>query len=212
VRSRHAWYLAFSIQLMRCESHTDCSIDMSQQVSLQLLTKLKQLMIMLTTADKFTYIWHKCWNYNTQAQSQTFIFICKPICSTTLKWIFIYSSVDTKTVTFPKSLIMMYLYSNNSSSNLLTSEKFSSELPTHAAVVGRPRGHCSSPGTVMNFHFFTSFRPALGSIQPAIQLVPRALSPEVKRQRSEANHSPPISAEVTKKWIYTSTLPRVFMA
>jgi hypothetical protein len=32
-----------------------------------------------------------------------------------------------------------------------------------------------------------------------------ALSPEVKRQRREADHSPPTSDEVKKMWIYTPT-------
>jgi hypothetical protein len=36
--------------------------------------------------------------------------------------------------------------------------------------------------------------------------------PGVKRQGSEADHSPPTSAEVKKKWIYTSTPLHVFMA
>jgi hypothetical protein len=36
--------------------------------------------------------------------------------------------------------------------------------------------------------------------------------PGVKRQGREADHSPPTSAEVKKKWIYTSTLLYVFMA
>jgi hypothetical protein len=36
--------------------------------------------------------------------------------------------------------------------------------------------------------------------------------PGVKRQGREAYHSPPTSAEVKKMWIYTSTLPYVFMA
>jgi hypothetical protein len=34
----------------------------------------------------------------------------------------------------------------------------------------------------------------------------------VKRQGREADHSTPTSAEVKKMWIYTSTLPYVFMA
>jgi hypothetical protein len=36
--------------------------------------------------------------------------------------------------------------------------------------------------------------------------------PGVKRQGREADHSHPTSAEVKKMWIYTSTLPYVFMA
>jgi hypothetical protein len=39
-----------------------------------------------------------------------------------------------------------------------------------------------------------------------------ALSPGVKRQGREADHSPPTSAEVKKMWTYTSTPPYAFMA
>jgi hypothetical protein len=42
----------------------------------------------------------------------------------------------------------------------------------------------------------TAFKPALGPTQPPIQLVPGALSLEVKRPGCEADHSPPSSAEV----------------
>jgi hypothetical protein len=38
------------------------------------------------------------------------------------------------------------------------------------------------------------------------------LSPGVKRQGREADHSPPASAEVKKMRIYTSTPPYTFMA
>jgi hypothetical protein len=57
-----------------------------------------------------------------------------------------------------------------------------------------------------------SSRPALGSTQPPIQRVPRAFPPGVKRQRRDADHSPPASAEVEKMWIYTSAPPYAFMA
>jgi hypothetical protein len=57
-----------------------------------------------------------------------------------------------------------------------------------------------------------SSRPALGSTQPHIQWVPGALSPGVRRQGREADHSPPTSAEVKKMWIYTSISPHVFIA
>jgi hypothetical protein len=40
--------------------------------------------------------------------------------------------------------------------------------------------------------------PALGSTQPPIQRVLGALSPEVKRPRCEADHSPPARAKVKK--------------
>jgi hypothetical protein len=69
-----------------------------------------------------------------------------------------------------------------------------------------------NPGKDKNFIFSTSSRPALGSTQPPIQWVPGALSPEVKRQGREDDHSPPTCVEVKKMWIYTSTLPYAFMA
>jgi hypothetical protein len=65
---------------------------------------------------------------------------------------------------------------------------------------------------VKNFLFSMSSRPALGTIQPPIEWVPRALSLGVKRQGLEANNSPPTIAEVKKTWIYTSTPQYVFMA
>jgi hypothetical protein len=66
-------------------------------------------------------------------------------------------------------------------------------------------GGSSSPGRVQNVHFSVSSRPALGSTQPPINRVPGALSRGVKQQESEADHSPPTSAEVKKMCIYTST-------
>jgi hypothetical protein len=42
--------------------------------------------------------------------------------------------------------------------------------------------------------------------------VPGVLSPGVKRQGRDADHSPPTSADVKKTWIYTSTPPYAFMA
>jgi hypothetical protein len=44
------------------------------------------------------------------------------------------------------------------------------------------------------------------------QWVQRALSPGVKRPGREVDHSPTISAEVKKMWIYTSTPLYAFMA
>jgi hypothetical protein len=69
-----------------------------------------------------------------------------------------------------------------------------------------------SPGRVKNVLFSTSSRPVLGSIQPPIQWIREALSPEVKRPEREADHAPPASAEVKKMWIYTSTPTYAFMA
>jgi hypothetical protein len=48
------------------------------------------------------------------------------------------------------------------------------------------------------FLFTTPSRKALGPTQPPIQWVPGALSLVVKRPGSEADHSPPSSAEVKK--------------
>jgi hypothetical protein len=59
----------------------------------------------------------------------------------------------------------------------------------------------SSPGSVKNGLFSRSSRPAVRPTQPPIQWVPGALSPGVKRQGREADHSPPVSAEVNKIWI-----------
>jgi hypothetical protein len=73
-------------------------------------------------------------------------------------------------------------------------------------------GRSSSPGGGKNFHFSVSSRRALGPTQPPILWVPGALSPGVKRNVREADHSPPNSAEVKETWVCTSTAPYVFMA
>jgi hypothetical protein len=77
---------------------------------------------------------------------------------------------------------------------------------------GQRRGRSSTPGKIKKFLFSTSSRPALGSTQTPFQWVPGALSPRVKRPVREAGHSPSISDEVKKMWIYTSIPPYVFMA
>jgi hypothetical protein len=70
----------------------------------------------------------------------------------------------------------------------------------------RPRSReFESWGAGKNSQFSMSSRPAVGSTQPLIQWVPGTLSPGVKQQKREADHSPPISAEVKKPWAYTST-------
>jgi hypothetical protein len=65
---------------------------------------------------------------------------------------------------------------------------------------------------VKNFHFSTSFRLALESTQHPIKWVPGALSPGVKRQGREADHSPPTIAEIKKMWIDISIPSYAFMA
>jgi hypothetical protein len=62
------------------------------------------------------------------------------------------------------------------------------------------------------FLFSTSSRPTLGPTQPPIQWLPGALSPGVKWQGREGDHSPPAIAEVKKIWIYASIPPYAFMA
>jgi hypothetical protein len=62
------------------------------------------------------------------------------------------------------------------------------------------------------FLLSTSSRLVLGPTQPPVQWVPGALSPEIKRSGSEADHSPPSGADVKNTWIYTPTCPYVFMA
>jgi hypothetical protein len=69
-----------------------------------------------------------------------------------------------------------------------------------------------SPGRVKNFLFSKSFRSALRSTQPPIQLVPGDLSPGVKRPGREVDHSPPTSAEVKNTLIYISTPRWISMA
>jgi hypothetical protein len=46
------------------------------------------------------------------------------------------------------------------------------------------------------FIFSIAFRPLVGSTQPHFQWVPGAVSPAVKRQNCEADHSPPSTEEV----------------
>jgi hypothetical protein len=66
---------------------------------------------------------------------------------------------------------------------------------------GRQRGRSLSLGRVKNFLFSTSSRPFLGPIQLAIQWVPGALPPGVKRSGRKTDHSPQTSAEVKKIYI-----------
>jgi hypothetical protein len=60
--------------------------------------------------------------------------------------------------------------------------------------------------------FSTSSRPVLGPTQPPIKWLSWALSLGVKRPGRETDHSPPVSAEVKKTWIYTSIPTYAFMA
>jgi hypothetical protein len=75
---------------------------------------------------------------------------------------------------------------------------------------GRLRDRTSSPGRVKNFLFSTSSRPALRPNQLSIQRVPGALSPGVRQEGRDADHSPAASAEVKRMWMYISTHPYAF--
>jgi hypothetical protein len=85
-------------------------------------------------------------------------------------------------------------------------------IATGYGLDDRGIGVKSTGKKVKNFLFSTSFRPALGPTQPPIQWVPRALSPGIKRQGHESDHSSPASAEVKKMWIYISAPPYALMA
>jgi len=50
------------------------------------------------------------------------------------------------------------------------------------------------------FLFATASRPAVEPFQPPIQWIQGAPSPEIKRQGSETDHSPPFSADVKNAW------------
>jgi hypothetical protein len=57
-----------------------------------------------------------------------------------------------------------------------------------------------------------SFREILRPTQPPLQWVPEALSPVVKRQKHEADHSILTCAEVMETYISIATPPNVFTA
>jgi len=59
------------------------------------------------------------------------------------------------------------------------------------------------PAGLVIFLFTTSPRTSLGPTHPPIQWVSGALSQEVKRPESEADHLSPSSAEVKNAWSYT---------
>jgi hypothetical protein len=61
------------------------------------------------------------------------------------------------------------------------------------------RGRISSPDRVKNFLFSKLSRPALGFIQPPIQLIPGALSPGVKQPVRES----PASAENVELYVHS---------
>jgi hypothetical protein len=62
------------------------------------------------------------------------------------------------------------------------------------------------------FLLTTASRPTLEPAQPPNELVPWALTAEVKLPGRKTDHSPPSSAEAKNAWSYTATSPYVFMA
>jgi hypothetical protein len=59
--------------------------------------------------------------------------------------------------------------------------------------------HSVSVAKAKRLMLYREARPTLGPTRPPIQLVPGALSQEIKRQGREADHSPPSSDEVRKR-------------
>jgi hypothetical protein len=88
---------------------------------------------------------------------------------------------------------------------------------TVAQSVQRLATGCKTKGSefesrwAKTFNFSISSRQVLRPTQPPIQWVRGAFYVVLKRQGSEADHSPPTVAEVKKTWIYTSTPRLVFM-
>jgi hypothetical protein len=57
--------------------------------------------------------------------------------------------------------------------------------------------------------WFPATRPVLGPTQSSIERVPGTVSPEVNRQKLEADHSPPFNAEVKKRGAIPPLFPGV---
>jgi hypothetical protein len=108
----------------------------------------------------------------------------------------IYNFWILKCLTF---LFCVRLYGNNSWDSIV------------GIATGYGQDNEGSPNRVKNFLFSTSSRLVVGPTQPPIQWVLGALSPGVKQQGREADHSPPTSAKVKKMWIYKATPPYAFM-
>jgi hypothetical protein len=90
----------------------------------------------------------------------------------------------------------------------LKNRNISADIADGCGLDGRGTGG-RFPGGVRDFLFSTAFRWALGFAHPPIQWIPGALSPGLKRQRREADHS--IQRRRKEWWSYTSTPPDIFM-
>jgi hypothetical protein len=81
-----------------------------------------------------------------------------------------------------------------------------------AQTVQRLATSWTTDGSEFDFFLFSiASRPVLGPIHLLPNVYQGLFPPGVKRQRREADHSPPTSAEVKKTRIYKSTPPYVFM-
>jgi hypothetical protein len=85
-----------------------------------------------------------------------------------------------------------------------------SAVSTVTSLRARPLGFDSRQELGI-FFFATASRPILGPTQPPIQLVPGALSPLVRGEGYEVDHSPPSRAEIKNAWSYISTHLYVFI-
>jgi hypothetical protein len=68
------------------------------------------------------------------------------------------------------------------------------------------------PLSLIGARYYRKYRPMLGPTQPPVQWVPAAISPGVKRQGRESDHSSPTSTGIKKTWIITTTAPYFFIA
>jgi hypothetical protein len=114
------------------------------------------------------------------------------------------SGIDTKCVFIFTYLTAIGLLPGGSVDKKRTSRDGSVGIAT-GYEAGRQKDWRSSPGTVKNFLFCTSSSPVLRPTQPPIKWVSGSVSPGVKRQGREDDHSPTASADVKKMWIYSST-------
>jgi hypothetical protein len=82
-----------------------------------------------------------------------------------------------------RNIIFLLMYHRHRSRNSVV------DISTGYGLDGRGVG-VRVLGSVKNYPFSRSSRPTLGSTQPPIQWVPRALSTGVKRPGRESDHSP----------------------
>jgi hypothetical protein len=117
------------------------------------------------------------------------------------------SKFSSKVSQMCKNMLVLFgIYCQNDVWSVIVVRKESELLSRYSDGLraGRP-GFDSRQCKIFTYILSTTLRPNLRPIQPPIQWIPGALSPGVKRQGREADHSPPSSAEA-------STPRYVFMA